>query len=78
MDLISVLILLIGVTIGILLSKIIRDIHTVTGVVQIDHKSGLCRFCINRNDLSNPKCRKVIFSVEHNAKITDEEYENSQ
>lgn len=78
MDLISALFFILGIVLGILINNILRNKRTVTGVVQIDHETGLCRFCVEREDLSNPNCRMVIFTVQHDAKITEQDLENSQ
>lgn len=78
MDLICLLFFILGIIVGMIILKIITNSRTVTGVVQIDHETGLCRFKITNETLSNPKCQKVIFDVHHDAKISDEDFENSQ
>ena len=82
MDLHLVLILVLGICIGFILGmekqKLNDRNQKVTGVVQIDHKTGLCRFFITDTTLSDPKCQKIIFSVEHNAKITEQDMIDSQ
>lgn len=78
MDLICLLFFILGIIVGMIILKIITNSRTVTGVVQIDHETGLCRFKITNETLSSPKCQKVIFDVQHDAKISDEDFENSQ
>lgn len=82
MDLRIVLILVLGICIGFILGiekKKNEDRNQkVTGVVQIDHQTGLCRFFITDTTLSDPKCKKIIFSVEHDAKITEQDMIDSQ
>ena len=78
MDLICLLFFILGIIVGMIILKIITNSRTVTGVVQIDHETGLCRFKITNETLSNHKCQKVIFNVQHDAKISDEDFENSQ
>ena len=78
MDLICLLFFILGIIMGMIILKIITNSITVTGVVQIDHETGLCRFTITNETLSNPKCQKAIFDVQHDAKISDEDFENSQ
>jgi hypothetical protein len=71
------LILTLGVFLGFILGtekqKINENKKKVTGVVQIDHETGLCRFFITDATLSDPKCEKIIFLVEHDAKITEQD-----
>lgn len=67
-----------GSAFGVIFRAIWDDRKKVTGVVQIDHNSGLCRFCVTNEQLSNPKCKKVVFIIEHDAVITDDDYVNSQ
>lgn len=67
-----------GSAFGVIFRAIWDDRKKVTGVVQIDHNSGLCRISVRDEQLSNSKCKKVIFIVEHDAVITDKDYENSQ
>ena len=75
MDIIYIIILGIGVFIGIgIRSHIGRD-EMAIGVVQIDHETGLCRFLVDKDTLSDIHCRKVVFKVEHDAVI---EHEDSQ
>ena len=78
MDLICLLFFILGIIVGMIILKIITNSRIVTGVVQIDHETGLCRFKITNETLSNPKCQRVIFDVQHDAKISDEDCENSQ
>ena len=78
MDLICLLFFILGIIVGMIILKIITNSRTVTGVVQIDHETGLCRFKITNETLSDTKCQKVIFDVQHDAKISDEDFENSQ
>lgn len=73
MGVIYIIILGIGVFIGIgIRSHIGRD-EKVVGVVQIDHETGLCRFLVEKDNLSNPNCRKVVFKVEHDAVILNDD-----
>lgn len=74
----SIVLLLMGIIIGIVVRKIIEKRHKVIGVVQVDHETGLCKFCITSEDLANIKCKKVLLNVDHNAIITEQELEDSQ
>ena len=78
MDLICLLFFILVVIVGTIILKIVNNSRIVTGIVQIDHETGLCRFKITNETLSNPKCQRVIFDVQHDAKISDEDFENSQ
>lgn len=66
--------LCIGILFGVIFKSAMENKEKVTGVVQIDHNSGLCRFKITNEELSNPKCKKVQFIVDHNATITEDDY----
>ena len=62
MDLICLLFFILGIIVGIIILKIIINSKIVTGVVQIDHETGLCRFKITNETLSNPKLY-LMFSM---------------
>ncbi len=73
-----VILLVVGILIGIRIRSVMSRNEKVVGVVQIDHETGLCRFSVTKEQLSDLKCNKVVFTVEHNAVITDDDYiENS-
>lgn len=72
---VCLIVLLIGILIGMgIRSHIGRDEKAV-GVAEVDHNTGLCRFVIDKNDLSNSHCRKVVLRVKHDAVIP---YDDSQ
>ena len=73
MGVIYIIVFIIGVLVGIWIrSHIITDRKAI-GVVQIDHNTGLCRFVVERDDLSNKKCNKAVFNIEHNAIIKNDD-----
>ncbi len=74
MDFMYIILLVVGILIGIRIRSVMNRNERVVGVVQIDHETGLCRFLITKEQLSDLKCNKVLFTVEHNAVITDDDY----
>ena len=78
MEIKIILLFIAGIIIGMMTQHDLEKRHTVIGVVQIDHETGLCRFWITKDDLSNPKCKRVVCEVQHDAKITEQDLENSQ
>lgn len=76
---VPIIFFMLGFIIGRILIKITNNRMQVTGVVQIDHQTGLCRFRVENEDLSNPKCKEVVFRVDHNAIINEDTiFDNSQ
>lgn len=71
MGIIAVILVIFGVLIGLTISYMRQSNERVTGVVQIDHNSGLCRFKVTNDTLSDLKIKKVLFYVEHDAVIND-------
>ena len=74
MDFMYVILLGVGILIGIRIRSVMNRNEKVVGVVQIDHETGLCRFLVTKEQLSDLNCRKVTFNVEHDAVITDDDY----
>lgn len=76
---VPIIFFVLGFIIGQILIKISVGKERVTGVVQIDHSSGLCRFRVEDETLSDLKCKKVVFRVDHNAIINEDTvFNNSQ
>lgn len=76
---VPIIFFVLGFIIGRILIKIANNRIQVTGVVQIDHQSGLCRFRVENETLSDLKCKKVVFRVDHNAIINEDTvFTNSQ
>ncbi len=70
--LVPIIFFILGFVIGRIAIKIAINRISVTGVVQIDHQSGLCRFRVENENLSNLNCKKVVFRVDHNAIINED------
>lgn len=62
---------LIGIIIGIIFMVLKNKIKQTQGIIQVDEKKNLCRILVTSADLSNFKCKKVLFKVEHNIDIRD-------
>lgn len=61
-----------GIIVGIALSVIFVNIKNrhlkITGLIEVDIQSNLCKFHINGPELSNIKTKKVIFNVIHRSR----------
>ena len=66
------LIFIFGLIIGILLSIIYYKRKTISGIVNIDHTNGLCKFQVANDLLQNKTKKSVIFIINHDAKIREE------
>lgn len=62
-----------GIIVGILIMTIINIRKTIYGIIDVDTKTGMCRVHISSSELSNPKCKKVMFKINHDADISREE-----
>ena len=63
-----------GVLLGVIITKAIDMFTKIHGVIHIDHKTELCKFDVTSAELANLKTKKVIFTVNHNARISQEEH----
>lgn len=63
--------IILGIIIGLSLSIMWKSKTTTVGVIQVDHKSGLCKVCITSDDLANTKCKKAVFKIDHNITIRE-------
>ena len=66
----TILFIILGILIGLLLSQFIFGKYV--GIIEVDHKTKLCKIRITSADLDNKHCKKVIFKVVHTANIRDE------
>lgn len=69
--------LILGIIIGVILSIIFINIKNrysiITGVIEVDIQSNLCKFHITSSELSNLKTKKAMFKVIHNVDLSREE-----
>ena len=64
----------IGGAIGGIIYQIIRtNKHRICGFIDVDHTNGMCKVRITSDELDNRKVKKVVFNVNHDAKISREE-----
>ena len=64
--------ILIGIVIGISITKIFEVFERTIGVIEVDHNSKLCRVRIARPDLSDYTKTKAIFKIDHNAIVRED------
>ena len=62
-----------GMIIGFVVGRIIERRNKIHGIVEVDHDTQQCIFRITSDELSNRKAKKVMFAIDHNAKISREE-----
>lgn len=62
-----------GVLLGVFAEKIYENHMKTHGVIEVDHDTEQCKIHITSDELSNRKTKKVIFIVNHDAKISREE-----
>ena len=67
------IILIIGIVIGVVAYKVIDMLTIIDGILDVDHKTQLCRVRLTSNDLNNTTRKKVVFLVNHKAEISREE-----
>lgn len=64
----------VGIFIGIIISKILDSRKETHGIIEIDHDTEQCKLHITSNDLKNRKTQKAIFIIDHDAVISREEH----
>ncbi len=62
-----------GLIVGILIMTIINIRKTIYGIIDVDTKTGMCGVRISSSELANPKYKKVMFKINHDADISREE-----
>ncbi len=62
-----------GVIGGFILSKLIRRHSKICGVIDVDHRTEMCKVRITSADLSNRKSKTAVFKINHDAIISREE-----
>lgn len=73
MDIINILLLICGFIAGFVIKMIIDAHRTAIGVIDVDHRTEMCRVKITSSDLSKIQCKTALFRVNHNAKISRDE-----
>ena len=69
----EVIFLIVGFTSGLIVSFIFRRKEKVYGSIDVDPITGLCRFRLSSDELANPKKKRAIFIVTHDAEISRDE-----
>ena len=69
----EILLVLVGVIIGIVLTKLFKRDNTIYGTIDVEEESGLCRFRINDGGLIDRKVKKATFLINHDAIISRDE-----
>ena len=72
-DDVEILLVIGGVFLGIVLTKIFNREPTAYGVIDVEEESGLCRFRINDDKLIDKRVKKATFIVNHDAIISRDE-----
>lgn len=65
-------IFIIGILIGLIISKIYNRRKRINGVINVDHANGLCKFQISNNSLLDYKKTDALFIINHKAVIREE------
>lgn len=60
-----------GIIIGIFFMFLRNKTKQTHGTIQVDEKKKLCRILVTSKELENIRCKKVMFDVEHNIDIRD-------
>lgn len=60
---------LLGIALGYILKIIVDNRKTIVGEIDVDHNTEQCLIKITSNDLANRRCKKVVMTVNHNARI---------
>lgn len=61
--------LFVGIILGFIFSKVFSRTKKIHGHIDVDERTGLCRFKITSTELENPNTKKAIFEVNHNVEI---------
>lgn len=69
----TILILLMGIIIGLCISKIIQNLTTEVGTIDVDHVTNLCKLNVTSDQINKLSTKRVVFTVNHNAEISREE-----
>lgn len=69
----EILLIIIGIIIGIIFEKFRDAMITEIGTIDVDHETGLCKLNVTSDQINNVNTKKVIFTVNHDAKISREE-----
>lgn len=72
---IEVLLYIFGVISGIAMCKVYLYFYTPYGVIDVDVESGMCACKITSTEIANPKVKRVLFKVKHDAHIIDDSRE---
>lgn len=70
----EIIFLLIGFLTGFIICFIIKQRKEVHGNIDIDILTGLCRFRITSNKLSDSHKKYAVFKINHNAEISRDEH----
>lgn len=62
-----------GALAGVIIGRLIEKRNKIHGVIDVDHHTNQCKIRITSEELANPKTKKVIFAVNHDAVISREE-----
>ena len=69
----EILTLIGGAVGGILIGLIIEKHSKICGVIDVDHRTEMCKVRITSADLSNRKSKTAVFKINHDAIISREE-----
>lgn len=58
---------------GVLIGFIIEKHSKICGVIDVDHRTGMCQVRITSADLSNRKSKTAVFKINHDSVISREE-----
>ena len=61
-----------GAIIGIMSVLLLALKNKTHGIIEVDHNTEQCKIRITSAELSNRKTKKVIFTVNHDARISRE------
>lgn len=62
-----------GIVVGGIVVILINNYHIITGTIDVDHNTNLCKVKIESNELLTTRKKRVNFTVNHDAKISREE-----
>lgn len=65
--------LIVGFTIGLIVSSVFGRGKNVYGSIDVDPTNGLCRVRATSDEIANPKKKRAIFIINHNAEISRDE-----
>lgn len=62
-----------GVVVGSIVVTLVNNYHIITGTIDVDHNTNLCKVKIETDELLTTRKKRVNFTVNHEAKISREE-----